>query len=115
MKQRITKRKARHKRVRSRIKGTSQRPRFFVFKSNQHIYASLIDDITGTTLLAVSDKNVVKKGDNTLNTAHNIGEIIAALALKKGYKKVVFDRGGYIYHGKVRALAEGARAKGLVF
>lgn len=111
----IPKRKIRHNRVRARIKGTAQRPRLFVFKSNKHIYASLIDDVTGFTILAASDKSVTKNGNNTSSTAYSVGENVAILALKKGYKKVVFDRGGYKYHGQVKALAEGAREKGLVF
>lgn len=90
-------------------------PRLFVFKSNRHIYAGLVDDATGKTLLSFSDKKLKGKNANTVPTAAKVGEEFAKLAVKGGYKKAVFDRGGYRYHGKVKALAEGARKGGLKF
>lgn len=100
------KRITRHRRVRAIIKGTKERPRLSVFRSNKYIYAQLIDDAKGATLLSAKG---VKKA------ALKIGESLAKKALEKGIKKVVFDRGGYKYHGQVRALAEGARGGGLEF
>lgn len=109
-------RKIRHKRVRAKIKGTGQKPRLFVFKSNKHLYGSLIDDVLGKTLFSLSDKKLPKGGvGNTKETANLLGKELAKLALSAGYKKIVFDRGGYKYHGKIKALAEGAREEGLKF
>lgn len=109
-------RKVRHNRVRAKIKGTTQRPRLFVFKSNKHLYGSLIDDISGKTLFSFSDKNLSKtNGGNTKEVANLVGKELAKSAVKAGYKKVVFDRGGYKYHGKIKELAEGAREGGLKF
>lgn len=96
----------RHKRVRALVKGTSEHPRLSVFRSNKRIYAQLIDDVKGETLLSAGD---VKK------SALKIGEDLAKKALSKGIKSVVFDRGGYKYHGLVKALADGARQGGLKF
>lgn len=102
----IQKRITRHKRVRAVIKGTSERPRLSVFRSNKYIYAQLIDDVKSITLLSAGG---AKK------TASKVGENLAEKALEKGIKKVVFDRGGYKYHGQIRNLAEGARKGGLKF
>ena len=111
-----TKRKRRHQRIRGKIVGTADRPRLFVFKSNNHIYATIIDDASGSTLASASDKSVKNKvsGNNT-QTSKLVGEEIAKVAIKAGYSSVVFDRGGYKYHGKVKALAESARSAGLKF
>ncbi|MBI4117167.1 MAG: 50S ribosomal protein L18 [Parcubacteria group bacterium] len=94
----------RHKRVRAVIKGTSERPRLSVFRSNKRIYAQLVDDSKGITLLSASDIKA---------SALKIGENLAKKALEKGIEAVVFDRGGYKYHGQIKALAEGARKGGL--
>ncbi|MGY4706440.1 50S ribosomal protein L18 [Candidatus Bipolaricaulota sp. J31] len=114
-------RKIRHRRVRKKISGTSERPRLFVFKSLRHIYAQIIDDSPpqgSRTLVAAStlDPELREriKSDN-IEAAREVGKLIARRALEKGIKKVVFDRGGYPYHGKVKALAEAAREEGLEF
>lgn len=106
------KRQKRHKKIRSVIKGTSKRPRLFVFRSNQHIYASLIDDEKGKTLATVNDFGI--KGSKTEKSI-KVGELIAGKALESKIKEIVFDRGGYKYHGRVKALADSAREKGLKF
>ncbi|PRY16212.1 LSU ribosomal protein L18P [Pontibacter ummariensis] len=100
--------------IRNKISGTSERPRLSVFRSNKAIYAQLIDDTTGVTLAAASS---VKLDDKTSNieTAGKVGRDIAEKALAKGISSVVFDRSGYLYHGKVKSLAEGAREAGLKF
>lgn len=107
----------RHDRVRARVSGTAARPRLVVFRSLKHIYAQLIDDTTGKTLVAASDYKI--KTDQTRGgktaLAFGVGEALAKSAQKKGIKVVVFDRGGYRYHGRVKALADGARAGGLEF
>jgi len=100
------KRKRRHKRVRAKIKGTSDVPRLCVFRSSKYIYAQIIDDEKGKTLAAVSGK---------FASAAQIGKSIAKKAIEKDIEKVVFDRGGYKYHGRVKALADGAREAGLKF
>ena len=112
----LKKRQRRRKRVRAKIKGTAQRPRLTVFRSNQAIYAQIIDDEKGVTLVAASEKDLDKnkKGRKT-ERARWVGEILAQKALKKKIIRVVFDRGYYQYHGRVRALAEGARKGGLKF
>jgi len=121
IKEKREKRKRRHKRVRAKIFGTKDRPRLCVFRSNKHIYAQLIDDEKGQTLAAVSDlklpKNVKLKKDMSRKVAiaYEVGKLIAKVAKEKGIEKVVFDRGGYKYHGRVKALAEGAREGGLKF
>lgn len=111
------KRHSRHKRVRAKIFGTKERPRLSVFKSNQHIYAQLIDDEQSKILAAASDLDI-KKGNKSIR-AKEIGQLIAKMAknLPAGgqVNKVVFDRGGYKYHGVVKALADGAREGGLIF
>ena len=108
------KRQIRHKRVRSKVFGTGERPRLCVFKSNLHTYAQLIDDGKNKVLAFASDKEA-KKGKNPQEKAFEIGKLIAEKAKEKKISKAVFDRGGYLYHGKVKALAEGAREGGLEF
>ena len=109
-------RQRRHARVRGKISGTPERPRLCVFRSENHIYAQIIDDVAGNTLCAASsvEKSFEGKGSN-IEAAKKIGNIIAERALAKGVEEVVFDRGGYIFHGRVAALAEGAREGGLKF
>lgn len=109
----------RHIRIRNKIVGTQERPRLSIYKSNKHIYAQIIDDLAACTLLSCStlEPGIKKdiKATWTKDSAKKIGELIAKSALQKGIKKVVFDRGGNQYHGKVLAFAEGARAEGLDF
>ena len=104
----------RHMRVRAKISGTPERPRLSVFRSAKHIYAQIIDDEQGVTLVSAStmDKDFNGNGGN-VEAAAEIGKKIAAKALEKGITEVVFDRGGYVYHGRVKALADGAREGGL--
>ena len=110
------KRKRRHKRVRAKISGTAKIPRLCVFRSNKHIYAQLIDDTQGKTLLSASDLEIKFKGKKTkTEKAFEVGKLIAKKAQEKKIQKIVFDRGGYKYHGRVKALAEGAREGGLKF
>lgn len=106
----------RHARVRAKISGTPERPRLNLFRSAKHIYAQLIDDTQGVTLVSAStlEKDFTGNGGNK-EAARKIGEIIAARAIEKGISEVVFDRSGYIYHGRVQELAEGAREGGLKF
>lgn len=106
----------RHERVRTKISGTAERPRLCVFRSNKNIAVQVIDDVAGKTLVAAStlDKEVKTKASN-VEAAKEVGELVAKRAIKAGIKTVVFDRGGYIYHGKIQALAEAAREAGLEF
>ena len=106
----------RHKRVRGKISGTAECPRLNVFRSTNNIYAQIIDDVKGVTLVAAStlDKDFNGNGGNK-EAARKVGEMIAKRAAEKGIEEVVFDRGGYIYQGKVAALAEAAREAGLTF
>lgn len=106
----------RHARVRSKISGTPECPRMDVFRSAKHIYVQIIDDVNGVTLAAAStvEKDFGAYGGNK-EAAKKIGELIAKRALEKGIENVVFDRGGYIYHGRIKELAEGAREGGLKF
>ena len=106
----------RHQRVRSKVSGTAERPRLSVFRSENHIYAQIIDDVAGTTLVSAStvEKGFEGNGSN-VEAAKKIGATVAERALAKGIENVVFDRGGYIFHGRVAALAEGAREGGLKF
>ncbi len=112
------KRLRRHKRVRKKVFGTPERPRLVVFRSLKHIYAQIIDDTIGHTLVSASSLDPEfpkdKRGSN-VEGARIVGEIIGKRAVERGITKVVFDRGGYKYHGRVKALAEGARAAGLEF
>lgn len=112
-------RNKRHSRIRRFVHGTAERPRLCVFRSLLHIYAQIVDDDTGVTLVAASSiskelRADVKHGSNK-NAAKVVGELIARKAKAKGIEKVVFDRGGFLYHGRVKALAESARENGLVF
>lgn len=112
-------RKKKHMRIRRKISGTPARPRLSVFRSNKHIYAQVIDDEAGHTLVAASTlekdiKSALEYTDN-VEAAKYLGGVIAKRAIDKGINQVVFDRGGYIYQGKVQALADGAREAGLVF
>ena len=106
----------RHRRVRAKISGTAERPRLAVFRSSKNIYAQLIDDVAGTTLVAAAsnEKDFGIYGGNC-DAAKKVGALIAERALAKGIENVVFDRGGYVYHGRVQALAEAARESGLKF
>jgi len=112
-------RKRRHMRIRKRIMGTTERPRLAIYRSNQHIYAQIIDDQKGVTLTSAStlEQDVRKAGvtSNNIETARIIGERIAKKAVEAGISQVVFDRGGNRYHGRVAALAEAARENGLQF
>ena len=109
----------RHNRVRGKISGTAERPRLSVFRSENHIYAQIIDDVKGNTLVACStvEKEVMKavEGKDKKGAAKIVGEQLAKKALAKGIENVVFDRGGYLYIGRVAALADGAREAGLKF
>ena len=111
------KRLRRHHSIRQKIKGTAERPRLCVFRSLKHIYAQVIDDQRGQTICAAStlEKDVVKNGQKKNEQATIIGRLIGERALERGVERVVFDRGGYLYHGRVKALAEGAREAGLKF
>jgi len=108
------KRIIRHKRVRAKAEGTATKPRLCVFRSNQFIYAQLIDDITGKTILAVNDSDTKGK-EKKADSSKKVGMEIAKLAIEKKITEVIFDRGGNKYHGRVKALAEGAREGGLKF
>jgi len=110
-------RKKRHKRVRTKLAGTTQRPRLNVFRSNKHIYAQLIDDATRVTLASAStlDKEISVDSTANVEAAQAVGALIAQRAIEKGFTSVVFDRGGYLYHGRIQALADAAREKGLQF
>ncbi len=110
-------RKRRHVRVRKKISGTSERPRLCVFRSAQHIYAQIIDDTTGQTLVAASslEKAAGLNYGGNVEAAKKIGQLIGERALEKQIDTVVFDRSGYIYHGRVAAVAEAAREAGLKF
>lgn len=104
-----------HERIRARVKGTPERPRLAVFRSLKHIYAQVIDDQKGHTLVAASSTEENAKNGGNLAGAKSIGALLAERAKDKGIKAVVFDRGGYRYHGRVKALADAARAAGLEF
>ncbi len=112
-------RRKRRTRVRAKISGTAERPRLSIFRSSKHIYAQVIDDLAGATLVAAStlDKDLAGQLESTCNTeaAKAVGVLVGKKALAKGINKVVFDRGGYNYHGRVAALADGAREAGLEF
>ena len=113
-----TERKKRiHKRIRKTSVGTAEKPRLSVYRSNKEIYAQLIDDNTGTTLAAASsrDKELSKAKGTKSEIANQVGKIIAEKALKAGIEKISFDRGGNLYHGRVKSLADGAREGGLKF
>ncbi len=109
----------RKKRIRKHLRGTDQRPRISVFRSSKHIYAQLIDDVSGCTLAAASSmEKVVRdqpKFESKVAAAEHIGKILGERAIEKGVKKVVFDRNGFQYHGRVKAVSKGARDAGLMF
>ena len=112
-------REAKHRRMRSRLSGTPQRPRLAVFRSNNHMYAQIIDDTEGKTLVSASTLQKEVKAElektNNVEAAAYLGKVIAQRALDKGIDTVVFDRGGFIYQGKIQALADAAREAGLTF
>ena len=112
----ITRRRI-HQRLRNRLAGTPERPRLNVYRSLNHIYVQVIDDMSGNTLVSASTsgKKSGKKTGGNVASAKEIGKLIAQRAQEKGIKKVVFDRGGYLYHGRIKALAEAAREAGLEF
>src|ERR1700744_6263410 len=104
-----------HSRIRRKLAGSTERPRLNVYRSLNHIYAQVIDDQTGTTLAAVSTLSLKLKTGGNVASAKEIGKTIAERAAEKGIKKVVFDRGGFLYHGRIKALADAAREAGLEF
>ncbi len=108
-----------HKRIRNRLSGTTECPRLAVFRSNNHMYAQIIDDTVGNTLVSAStlqkDVKANLEKTNNVDAAAYLGKVIAEKAIEKGIKDVVFDRGGFIYHGKIQALADAAREAGLNF
>ena len=110
------KRIRRHKKIRINMHGTKDRPRLFVFRSNQHIYAHLVDDDKAKVLLSASDKDLkLKKGEKKSDAAKELGKLMAKKAIENKIEKVVFDRGGIVFHGRIKALADGAREGGLQF
>lgn len=108
-------RKRRHNRVRNKISGTAECPRLNVFRSNKNIYAQIIDDVEGVTLVSASTLDSAISDGNKTEQAAGVGKLVAERASEKNIKKVVFDRGGYLYHGRVQALADSARKSGLEF
>lgn len=112
-------RKKRHARVRRTVNGTVTRPRLNVFRSSKHIYAQLIDDVAATTILSASslDEDLKESVSNgaSVEAAGKVGQLIAKRAKEKGHESIVFDRGGYLYHGRIKALADAAREEGLKF
>ncbi len=104
-----------HKKLRNRFSGTPERPRLSVYRSNSHIYAQIIDDTKGHTLVSASSKDLGLEKSNDIAAAVSVGEAIAKKALEANIEAVVFDRGGYIYHGKIKSLADAAREAGLKF
>lgn len=114
----LTKREARmrrHRRVRGKVSGTAERPRLAVFRSNRGIFAQLVDDENGRTLASAAWTALESPPSSKIEQASNVGKALAAAAKKAGIERCVFDRGGYLFHGRVRALAEGAREEGLQF
>jgi large subunit ribosomal protein L18 len=118
-KSRLISRKKRHRRVRTKINGTPERPRLNVFRSSKNIYAQVIDDLSGQTLVAASSLDPQLRSELSVSgnkeAARKVGALLARKAIDQGIKDVVFDRGGYLYHGRVKELAEGAREGGLNF
>ena len=104
-----------HKRIRRRVRGTAERPRLAVFRSVKHIYAQVIDDDRGHTMVAASSAEGKGTGGGNVAGAKTIGKLVAERAKERGIEAVVFDRGGYLYHGRVKALADAARVAGLKF
>lgn len=105
----------RHARIRAKISGTAECPRLSVFRSNKNIHVQIIDDVNGVTLVACSSTTLKLANGGNIEAAAKVGAEVAKLALAKGIEKVVFDRGGYVYHGRVAAVAEAAREAGLKF
>jgi|TARA_B100000214_G_scaffold368110_1_gene339160 large subunit ribosomal protein L18 len=103
------------KNIRSKIFGTGERPRVSIFKSNKAIYSQIIDDLSGNTIVSCSSVEIKKFGKNNIESSKEVGLKLAEKAKKKGIKEVLFDRGGYLYHGKIKSFAEGAREGGLIF
>ena len=118
-KSRAEMREKKHMRIRNRFSGTAERPRLAVFRSNNHMYAQIIDETVGNTLVSASTLEKEIKAElnktNDVEAAAYLGKVIAKRAMDKGISEVVFDRGGFLYHGKIEALAEAAREAGLVF
>jgi large subunit ribosomal protein L18 len=110
-----TTRRFAHDRIRKKVQGTSERPRLNVYRSVNHIYVQVIDDLKGLTLVAANSSEGKNKNGGNVASAKTVGKTIAERAKAKGIKQVVFDRGGYIYHGRVKALADAAREAGLEF
>jgi len=108
-------RQKRHARVRGKISGTAECPRLNVYRSNKNIYAQVIDDVAGVTLVSASTLDSEVSGNTKTEQASSVGAVVAKRAVEKGITEVVFDRGGYLYHGRVKALAEAARENGLDF
>ncbi len=109
-------RRRRHGRVRKKVRGSAARPRLSVYRSNRYIYAQVIDDDAGTTLAAASSRESILSGSSlSVETATEVGKLVAARAKEAGVSSVVFDRGGFPFHGRIKALADGARAEGLEF
>jgi len=116
MQNRLVSRDRRHRRVRKKVRGTTARPRLAVFRSNKHIYAQVIDDVQGVTLASASTAEKSFSGaGGTVDAAKQVGKLVGERAKDAGVESVVFDRGGYRYHGRVKALADGAREAGLKF
>ncbi len=118
--EKTARKKRAHQRLRQKLAGTPERPRLSVYKSSKYVYAQVINDETGHTLVSATShepalKGLIEGGAATMAAAKAVGEAVAERALAKGIQQVVFDRGGYLYHGKVKELAEAARAKGLQF
>lgn len=118
--EKAARKKRAHQRLRQKLAGTPERPRLSVFKSAKYVYAQVINDETGQTIVSAASmepaiKGLIEGGAATIAAAKAVGEAVAERALAKGIQQVVFDRGGYLYHGKVKELAEAARAKGLQF
>lgn len=109
------KRQRRHIHIRAKIKGTKDCPRLSVFRSNKYIYAQLIDDVNGKTLVSANDAKIGKDKLNKIEKAKEIGSLLAKKAIENKIEKIIFDRGGYKYHGRIKAIAEGAREGGLKF
>ena len=105
----------RHDRIRKKLAGTSERPRLAVYRSNQHVYAQVIDDVAGKTLLAASSLELKLEKGGTVDAARQVGQAVAERAKAKGIEAVVYDRGGNLYHGRIAALADAAREAGLNF
>ena len=109
----LRRRQSLHGRIRAKISGTADRPRLSVFRSNKQIYAQIIDDLTGATLCSVRSTDTSVSSGSKLEVATSVGKMIASKALENNINSVVFDRSGYLYHGRIKALAEGAREGGL--